>query len=71
MEAYALAKVCRKFSIPFISFKYISDSADSDAGFDWKKNLESGQKLFLETVLSPLNLYENAIIDNQHATRIC
>ena len=56
MEAYALAKVCRKFSIPFISFKYISDSADSDAGFDWKKNLESGQKLFLETVLSPLNL---------------
>ena len=56
MEAYSLAKVCRKFSIPFISFKYISDSADSDAGYDWEKNLKKGQRLFAETVLVPLNL---------------
>ena len=25
MEAYALAKVCKSFQLPFISFKYISD----------------------------------------------
>ena len=56
MEAYSLAKVCRKFSIPFISFKYISDSADGDAGYDWEKNLKKGQQLFVETVLVPLNL---------------
>ena len=28
MEAYALAKVCSHYEVPFISFKYITDNAD-------------------------------------------
>ena len=28
MEAYALAKVCYRYNVPFISFKYITDDAD-------------------------------------------
>ena len=59
MEAYALAKVCAKFSIPFISFKYISDSADSDANVDWELNLQKGKKAFIEDILKPLSLFEN------------
>ena len=45
MESYYLAKVCLKFDIPFIAFKYISDSADKDASIDWVENLKKGQKL--------------------------
>ena len=57
MESYALAKVCFKFDIPFISFKYISDSADKDASIDWGENLKKGQKLFKKTVLDLWNLF--------------
>jgi len=35
MEAYAIAKVCRDLAVPFRCFKYISDSADENAGDDW------------------------------------
>ena len=57
MESYALAKVCLKFDIPFIAFKYISDSADKDASIDWKANLRKGQKLFKKSVLDSLELF--------------
>ena len=57
MESYALAKVCSKFDISFIAFKYISDSADKDASIDWKENLNKGQKLFKKTVLDSLSLF--------------
>ncbi len=56
MEAYALAKVCFKYDIPFISFKYISDGADTDANIDWKKNITNGAKLFKSKVLDSLDL---------------
>ena len=46
MEAYAIAKVCKKKNIKFKCFKYISDNADSDSSNDWKKNLENGSNLF-------------------------
>jgi len=42
MEAYALAKVCHLYNIPFISFKYITDRADENANKDWKENLADG-----------------------------
>tara|TARA_B100000287_G_scaffold373399_1_gene372580 strand:+ start:619 stop:1245 length:627 start_codon:yes stop_codon:yes gene_type:complete len=42
MEAYALAKVCYIYNIPFISFKYITDDADSNAGDDWEENVGKG-----------------------------
>ena len=59
MGAYALAKVCAKFFIPFISFKYISDSADSDANVMWELNLQKGKKAFIKDILKPLSLFKN------------
>ena len=55
MEAYALAKVCYIYNIPFISFKYITDDADSNAGDDWEKNVGKGIVKFKEKVLDKLN----------------
>ena len=51
MEAYALAKVCYYYDVPFISFKYITDRADDDANEDWEDNLSDGIKVFKEKVL--------------------
>ncbi|MDQ8036133.1 MAG: nucleosidase [Pedobacter sp.] len=36
MEAYALAKVCRHFSVPFCSLKFITDGADGAAATEWR-----------------------------------
>ena len=49
MEAYAIAKVCKNFNVPFRSFKYISDEANENAGKDWKEyqSLEA-EKLFMD-----------------------
>jgi len=52
MEAYALAKVCWLFGIPFISFKYITDGADEQSHEDWEKNLADGIKVFKDKVLN-------------------
>ena len=52
MEAYALAKVCWLFDIPFISFKYITDGADEQSHEDWEKNLADGIVEFKEKVLN-------------------
>ena len=46
MEAYAIAKVCKKKGIKFRCFKYISDNADINSSTDWKENLEKGSDLF-------------------------
>ena len=48
MEAYALAKVCAKFEVPFDCYKYISDSdADGeDQGREWATNVHKGADLF-------------------------
>jgi len=48
MEGWALAYVAQKYNIPFRSFKYISDMANSDAANDWNKNVADGAELFLE-----------------------
>ena len=52
MEAYALAKVCHYFNIPFISFKYITYGADEQSHEDWEKNLADGIKVFKDKVLN-------------------
>ena len=54
MEAYALAKVCYVYDVPFISFKYITDGADEQAHEDWEKNLADGIEVFKEKVLEKL-----------------
>lgn len=35
MEAYALAKVCQSFGLPFASLKFVTDGADGAAASDW------------------------------------
>ena len=54
MEAYALAKVCWTYDVPFISFKYITDGADEQAHEDWESNLADGIVEFKEKVLDKL-----------------
>ena len=54
MEAYALAKVCYHYDIPFISFKYITDGADEQAHEDWEKNLADGIQEFKTQILQQL-----------------
>jgi|SaaInl5LU_22_DNA_1037371.scaffolds.fasta_scaffold47086_2 adenosylhomocysteine nucleosidase len=56
MEAYALAKICQKFDIPFDCYKYISDSdADGDdQGAEWAANVHKGAALFTTTVLDKI-----------------
>jgi adenosylhomocysteine nucleosidase len=54
MEAYALAKVCHYYNVPFISFKYITDGADEQAHEDWEANLADGIIEFKEKVLDKL-----------------
>ena len=51
MEAYALAKVCYHYDIPFISFKYITDNANEYSHKDWEDNLSDGITEFMEKVL--------------------
>ena len=51
MEAYALAKVCYNYKIPFVSFKYITDGADGDADIDWEENVTNGIMIFKRKVL--------------------
>lgn len=54
MEAYALAKVCHNFDVPFISFKYISDGADINANDDWEENVSKGIEQFIGKVISKI-----------------
>ena len=54
MEAYALAKVCYLYDVPFISFKYISDGADESANDDWEENVGKGIIKFKKDVLDKL-----------------
>ena len=50
MEAYALAKVCNHYKVPFISFKYITDNADGSSSKDWEENCSDGIKKFKEII---------------------
>ena len=51
MESYALAKVCRYYEVPFISFKYITDGANESSPKDWEDNLKDGITEFKEKVV--------------------
>ena len=54
MEAYALAKVCRNYNVPFILFKYITDNVNEHSAGDWKDNCADGVGEFKENVLLKL-----------------
>lgn len=40
MEAYAIAKVCKKMGVGFSAYKYITDGSDDNAHKDWIENLK-------------------------------
>ncbi|MGB0299499.1 MAG: hypothetical protein ACPGC3_08575, partial [Paracoccaceae bacterium] len=46
MEAYAIAKVCKKLMMPFKCYKYVTDLADENAANDWQSNVSKGEKEF-------------------------
>lgn len=46
MEAYALAKICLRESVPFACVKYITDGADGAASDDWQTNLTHAAQAF-------------------------
>ena len=52
MEAYAIAKTCYLEKIPFVCFKYISDSADDDAPKEFMNNVKKAGKAFTEYLYS-------------------
>ena len=54
MEAYALAKVCFVYDVPFISFKYITDNANESSPKDWEENCSDGIKEFKERILEEI-----------------
>lgn len=47
MEAYAIAKVCKRYNIPFLCWKYVTDSADASAHSDWNSMVSSGEPYYL------------------------
>ena len=48
MELFGIAASCYDFKIPWLSFKYISDSCDKNSYSDWKNNYLKGENLFLK-----------------------
>jgi adenosylhomocysteine nucleosidase len=48
MELYAIAAIAHQHRIPWLSFKFISDSADSKAGEQWHEKINHGEELFME-----------------------
>tara|TARA_Y100000310_G_scaffold316582_1_gene368488 strand:- start:2930 stop:3505 length:576 start_codon:yes stop_codon:yes gene_type:complete len=51
MEAYALAKVCYYYDVPFISFKYITDNVNEHSSKDWKENCSDGIRKFKKEIV--------------------
>lgn len=47
MEAYALAKACRRSNAPLACAKYVSDGADHRAADDWQRNVHKAAVEFL------------------------
>ncbi|MCK6417738.1 MAG: nucleosidase [Alphaproteobacteria bacterium] len=47
MEAHALALVCQREGVPFLSLKYISDGADESAATDWNAALHHTAEVLL------------------------
>ena len=51
MEAYALANVCNRYNVPFISYKYITDNANESSSKDWLEHIADGIIEFKNTIL--------------------
>jgi adenosylhomocysteine nucleosidase len=59
MEAFAIAKICKTRLIDFMCYKYVTDSADSNAAKDWNEMVAEGEKEYLKVVeQQSIKLYE-------------
>ena len=48
MEAYAIAKACKRNNVQYECYKYISDNADENASKNWEKNCAKGFSMFID-----------------------
>lgn len=55
MEAYAIAKACKKHNIEFLCYKFVSDGANEDSSTDWRTTISQGQVHYLNK-LKELNI---------------
>ena len=46
MEAYAIAKVCARYNVEFLCWKYVTDSADATAHADWNSMVRAGESYY-------------------------
>jgi adenosylhomocysteine nucleosidase len=51
MELYAIASVARKYNIPWLCWKYISDEANESSGHEWSKQVNRGEEMFLQELV--------------------
>lgn len=58
MEGFALKAVCDHLNIPFVSYKYVTDSGDGDASDDWQTNVAKGAALFKNTLVEAFGTSE-------------
>jgi adenosylhomocysteine nucleosidase len=52
MEAFAIAKVCKKMNIQFHAIKYITDSSNKNTHKDWTQNLKLASKALFDLYLN-------------------
>jgi len=48
MEAYAIAKICKRMNKPFQCYKYLTDFADENSANHWQENVNKGIDKFLD-----------------------
>ena len=54
MELFAIAAVAHACSLPWLSYKFITDDANESSGDDWSQKVHHGEALFLEHLKSNL-----------------
>ena len=55
MEAYAIAKACKRANIEFLCYKFVSDGANSDSSNDWRTTVSQGEEHYLR-IIKELNI---------------
>ena len=47
MEAYAIAKVCKRHNVEFLCYKFVSDGANDDSLNDWQLLVSKGEEYYI------------------------
>lgn len=48
MEAYAIAKACKRAGVEFVCYKYVSDGANENSDIDWVESVSDGESHYIE-----------------------